>query len=57
MQRCLHEALLYAEGKDAVMYAEAAHVVETLMEDVIDKLDSMHLHGVREEAEPSGTTT
>ena len=55
VQRCLYEVLLYAEGEDAVMYAEAARVVATLMEDVIDKLDSVHLRGVQEGTEPSGT--
>ena len=45
VQRCLYEVLLYAEGEDAVVYAEAAHVVATLMEDAVDKLDSVRLHG------------
>lgn len=39
------------DGEDAVMYAEAAHVVATLMEDAVDKLDSMHLRGVMEQAQ------
>jgi hypothetical protein len=55
VQRCLHEVLLYAEGEDAVVYAEAAHVVATLVEDAVDKLDSVHLRGVMEEAESGGT--
>ena len=56
VQRCLYQVLLYAEGEDAVMYAEAAHVVATLMEDVIDELDSVHLRGVQEGAETGGMT-
>jgi hypothetical protein len=55
VQRCLYEVLLYAEGEDAVVYAEAAHVVATLMEDAVDKLDSVHLRRAMEEAEPVGT--
>jgi hypothetical protein len=43
VQKCLYEVLLYADGADAVMHAEAAHVVATLMEDIVDRLDSMHL--------------
>lgn len=43
--------MVYADGEDAVMHAEAAHVVSTLMEDVIDKLDLVHLRRVMEEAE------
>lgn len=55
VQKCLYEVLLYADGEDAVMYAEAAHVVATLMEDIVDKLDSVHLRRVMEEAESGGT--
>jgi hypothetical protein len=55
VQKCLYEVLLYAEGEDAVVYAETAHVVATLMEDVVDKLDSVHLHRVMEETELGST--
>lgn len=55
VQTCLYEVLLYAEGEDAVVYAEAAHVVVTLIEDVVDKLDSVHLRRVMEETEPGET--
>ena len=55
VQTCLYEVLLYAEGEDAVVYAEAAHVVATLMEDAVDKLDSVHLRRVTEDAASSGT--
>lgn len=55
VQKCLSEVLLYAEGEDAVMYAEAAHVVATLMEDAVDKLDSVRLRRVMGEAESGGS--
>jgi hypothetical protein len=55
VQRCLYEVLLYAEGEDAVVYAETAHVVAMLVEDAVDKLDSLHLHQAIEEAEIGGT--
>lgn len=55
VQKCLYEVLLYADGEDAVMYAEVAHVVATLMEDAVDKLDPVHLRLVTEEAERDGT--
>lgn len=55
VQKCLYEVLLYAEGEDAVVYAEAAHVVATLMEDTVDKLDTVRLRRVTEEAESGGT--
>lgn len=55
VQKCLYEVLLYAEGEDAVVYAEAAHVVATLMEDAVDKLDTVRLRRVTEEAESGGT--
>ncbi len=55
VQKCLYEVLLYAEGEDAVVYAQAAHVVAALMEDAVDKLDSVHLRRVMEGTEPGGT--
>lgn len=55
VQKCLYEVLLYAEGEDAVVYAEVAHVVATLMEDAVDKLDTVRLRRVTEEAESGGT--
>jgi hypothetical protein len=51
----LYQVLLYAEGEDAVVHAEAAQVVATLMEDAVDKLDSVHLRRVMEETELDGT--
>lgn len=55
VQKCLYEVLLYAEVEDAVVYAEVAHVVTTLMEDAVDKLDTVRLRRVTEEAESGGT--
>ena len=46
VQKCLYEVLLYADGENAVVYAEAAHVVATLMEDAVDKLDPIQLRRV-----------
>lgn len=37
------------------MYAQAAHVVATLVEDAVDKLDPVHLRRVTEAAERGGT--
>ena len=37
-----------------VMYAEAAHMVSGLMEDVVDNLDLVHLRRVIEDAERNG---
>lgn len=54
VQKCLYEVLLYAEGEDAIVHAEAAHVVATLMEDAVDKLDTVRLRRVTEEAESGG---
>lgn len=51
VQKCLYEVLLYADGEDAVMHAEAAHVVAALMEDVLTKLDAVQLRRVIEEAQ------
>lgn len=55
VQRCLYEVLLYAEGEDAVVYAEAAHVVATLVEDAVDKLDSVRLRRVMQDVVAGGT--
>jgi len=55
VQKCLYQVLLYADGEDAVVYAEAAHVVATLMENVVDKLDSVRLRRTMEETEPGET--
>ena len=40
---CLYEALLHAEGEDAVVYAEAAHVAANLVNGAVEQLDSVHI--------------
>ena len=41
--KCLYEVLLYADGEDAIQYAEAAHVVSTLIDDSVAGLDLVRL--------------
>ena len=41
--RCLYEVLLYADGEDAVVYAEAGHVAANLIRDTLEELDSVHI--------------
>jgi hypothetical protein len=41
--RCLHEVLLYADGEDAITYAEAARLVSTLIDESVARLDSVNL--------------
>lgn len=57
VQNCLYEVLLYADGEDAVIYAEAARVVATLIEGAVDKLDCLHLRRVIGEAEAASPST
>ncbi|HEY7642861.1 MAG TPA: hypothetical protein VH814_24210 [Steroidobacteraceae bacterium] len=40
---CLYEVPLYADGHDAVVYAEAAHVASNLVSDTVEQLDSVHM--------------
>lgn len=40
---CLREVLLYADGDDAVIYAEAANAAAVLVNDAIEQLDSVRL--------------
>jgi len=40
---CVREALLYAEGDDAVIYAEAANAAALLASDAAEALDSVRL--------------
>ena len=47
--RCLYEVLLYADGEDAIQYAEAAHVVSTLIDDTLARLDLVQLRPQIEE--------
>jgi hypothetical protein len=52
--RCLYEVLLYAEGEDAIQYAEAAHVVSTLIDDSVARLDLVRLRPQIEELKRGG---
>ena len=47
--RCLYEVLLYADGEDAIKYAEGAHVVSTLIDDSVARLDLIRLRPQIEE--------
>lgn len=37
---CLCEVLLYADGEDAVLYAEAAHLASIMVDESVAQLDS-----------------
>jgi hypothetical protein len=52
--KCLYEVLLYADGQDAVTYAEAAHVVSTLIDDAVEQLDLVRLRPQIEELKRAG---
>ena len=52
--RCLYEVLLYADGEDAITYAEAAHVVATLIDDAVARLDLLQLRPQIEELKRRG---
>ncbi len=52
--RCLHEVLLYADGEDAITYAEAAHLVSTLIDESIARLDLVNLAPQIEELKRGG---
>src|SRR5512138_3897111 len=43
---CLYEVLLYAEGEDAIMYAEAAHLAAMMVDETAVRLDSMSMKPV-----------
>jgi hypothetical protein len=43
MLHCLYEVLLYAEGDDAVTYAETAHLAAILIDESVERLDSVRL--------------
>lgn len=47
--KCLYEVLLYADGEDAIQYAEAAQVVSTLIDDAVARLDLVRLRPQIEE--------
>lgn len=40
---CLYEVLLYAEGDDAVTYAETAHLAVNLIDESVERLDTVRL--------------
>jgi hypothetical protein len=40
---CLYEVLLHADGDNAVVYAEAAHVAANLVSSTVEELDSVHV--------------
>ena len=40
---CLYEVLLYAEGEDAIMYAEAAHLAAMMVDETTAQLDWMRI--------------
>jgi hypothetical protein len=37
---CLYEVLHYADGEDAVLYAEAAHLASIMVDESVAQLDS-----------------
>ena len=40
---CLYEVLLYAEGEEAVTYADAAHLAAMMIDEVVAQLDTVRL--------------
>jgi hypothetical protein len=40
---CLYEVLLYADGEDAVLYAEAAHLASIMVNESVERLDSTRI--------------
>jgi hypothetical protein len=40
---CLYEVLLYADGEDAVLYAEAAHLASIMIDESVTQLDSTRI--------------
>ena len=45
---CLYEVLLHADGEDAVVYAEAAHVAANLISSAAEQVDSVHIRELME---------
>jgi hypothetical protein len=41
---CLYEVLLYAEGEEAVSYAQAAYVAASLINKSVEELDLVRLY-------------
>jgi len=46
---CLYEVLLYAEGDDAINYAQAAHAAARLVNKSVEDLDSVRIRPMIEE--------
>ena len=46
---CLYEVLLYAEGDDAINYAQAAHAAARLINKSVEDLDSVQIRPMIEE--------
>ena len=46
---CLYEVLLYADGDDAVNYAQAAHAAARLINKSVEELDSARIRPLIEE--------
>ena len=46
---CLYEVLLYAEGDDAINYAQAAHAAARLINKSVDDLDSVRIRPMIDE--------
>ncbi|HKU14675.1 MAG TPA: hypothetical protein VJQ52_09780 [Steroidobacteraceae bacterium] len=44
--KCLYEVLLHAEGKNAVAYAEAAHLAARLLDECAERLDPVRLRAL-----------
>jgi hypothetical protein len=45
----LYEVLLYAEGDDAINYAQAAHAAARLINKSVEDLDSLHIRPLIDE--------
>jgi hypothetical protein len=50
---CLYEALLYADDADAVNYAQAAQAAANLVNEAVEKLDSVRLRPMLAELIPN----
>ena len=46
---CLYEVLLYAEGDDAINYAQAAHAAARLINKSVEDLDSVRIRPMIDE--------
>ena len=46
---CLYEVLLYAEGDDAINYAQAAHAAARLINKSVEDLDSLRIRPLIDE--------